>query len=310
MAGKRAKCRCGNAIQIPAAAQQMPAQQTPGQQMPAQQMPAQQVPGQMMPGQQVPAAPVQPQVPMAANSPFAGVEDDEMDDLFGQTPEAAAAAAAQAAAPEKKAIPLNLVGAGDDPDAKKKSDERPKLTGKKKALAILGITAGFIAEPYCGWIGWIYQGVLQSGGGEGYAAMLQTLGAAAVVLACVGLMSVAGALIAKGFADFRGREMDIGWVHSVGIILAGAFVGGMTLFQLVGVAQRVVDEDPEFVEVIKEVDENAGPDEKAETKANIKAIFGDALWGVFWVGLLAIIPIFVAVLSRQVNPSVKKTDDD
>ncbi len=117
MAGKRAKCRCGAAIQIPAQGQAV------------------------APARAVPAP--QP----TALAPFKNLSDDEMDDLYGSSPQPDALGAGAAAVPNAAPPPANMVGA-EQTKAPVEDPNAPKpVTGKDRRIAIMGIVAGFFSVP-------------------------------------------------------------------------------------------------------------------------------------------------------------------
>ena len=117
MAGKRAKCKCGGVIAIPA---------------------------RRAPTAPSPAA----QAPQGA-SPFGGLPDDEMDDLFGAPPgQASGPQPGHAPAPAHGALPANLVGASDGGGKKDNKPDPNALTRKDRVVAVMGIIAGVLAVPF------------------------------------------------------------------------------------------------------------------------------------------------------------------
>ena len=114
MAGKRAKCKCGGVIAIPAR-----------------------------------RAPAAPAPAVQAPSAFGGLPDDEMDDLFGAPPgQAPGPQSGHAPVTKQAALPANLVGAADGGGKKDNKPDPNALTPRDRRVAIMGIIAGILAVPY------------------------------------------------------------------------------------------------------------------------------------------------------------------
>jgi len=274
MAGKRAKCKCGGVIAIPAP--------------------------------RAPAAPSPAARAPQAASPFGGLADDEMDDLFGAPPGETPTPQPGSVPAAEQAVPANLVGV-EAPGAKKK-DNKPDpnaLTPKDRRIAIMGIIAGILAVPYgilvavIGLIGWV---------------MYLIIGGALMAIAGIGvpILSIRELSGHRPQSDVMYQFGTFGSLVAIALLTLNAFIGASEAYIF---AQKEVE--PRMKELAEEAEKGLSglePEEEAELaaiNAGLTAVLFTALGiaAVASIGL-AIIPGFFMYVCRSHKMPPKEQEGD